>query len=292
MAVARGSYRMQGRTVTSFKVEDKRDHSIHLVSLDRGTEISEARLEAEEIAAIRARYGALDPRLHERVAQARADEEIPVAIWLRDNYDPPQRPDPQTATEAETERFLQTAGAQRAEHVARLTGPFVQRMRELDPGTIRTVTQPCCTRHSRRPSSVAWQLGRKSIGVPLGPGGAKRTERGAPADQGQPAPGGSDRHRRTSRADRARGTGQRLQPVPVGRGPGRAVRLLRQGLQPQHPGRRHHPQHPRDGQGHCARRPALGGWILFRTGLADAGPGLQGRQRRLQGQGGEPQLWP
>jgi serine protease AprX len=74
---------LTGRHVETAKVLNTTNGQVFPLSIDeQGQEVEFSTLKAEEQRAYRARYGKLDPKLHKKVQDVRADQKIKVAFWL------------------------------------------------------------------------------------------------------------------------------------------------------------------------------------------------------------------
>ncbi len=74
---------LTNRTVTAAKIVNPRDENVSAASIDeRGEEVDLALLKEEEERAYVAKYGKLDPALHQRVQGLRSAEKVKVAFWM------------------------------------------------------------------------------------------------------------------------------------------------------------------------------------------------------------------
>lgn len=81
---ATGHYPLQNKTVFHFKVRDTRSRQIYGVALDDAArEVDVENLQADENALHEVKYGKLDPRLAERVAEVTDETPLTVSIWLK-----------------------------------------------------------------------------------------------------------------------------------------------------------------------------------------------------------------
>ena len=82
-----------------FKIVDRTTGERYMVGIDHsGVVLDHERLQAIEKQKYRERYGKLHPRLHDRLAQSAADDQLPVSIWLRTGSElRSERPTPDAA---------------------------------------------------------------------------------------------------------------------------------------------------------------------------------------------------
>jgi len=81
---ATGRYPLQNKTVFHFKVRDTRSRQIYGVALDDAArEVDAENLQADENALHEVKYGKLDPKLAERLAEIADKTPVTVSIWLK-----------------------------------------------------------------------------------------------------------------------------------------------------------------------------------------------------------------
>ncbi|HEX8128397.1 MAG TPA: protease complex subunit PrcB family protein [Pyrinomonadaceae bacterium] len=83
-----GHYPLQNRTIFHFKVRDTRSRQIYGVALDADArEVDAENLQAAENAFHEVKYGKLDPKLAERLAEVADETHVTVSIWLKTPLD-------------------------------------------------------------------------------------------------------------------------------------------------------------------------------------------------------------
>lgn len=136
-----------GKRLNTFKVRNKTDQQVYLITVDeKGDEVDLDLLLAEERAAHAAKYGKLQPELAERLKTASPDELIKVIIHLHeppDTADRPQlplmnRPVPDNpneqerkAIEGEQEEFQKKMTAYQAARARLITTPVLERLAKM-----------------------------------------------------------------------------------------------------------------------------------------------------------------
>ena len=121
------------KTLPSVKLRDRQSGEVHQVLLDRGRRANYEDLDAGEAAAFAARYGRLDPTLHDHIEGLRDGDEVRVSLWLNEPaYEKPPRHAPHSEPDdAEIERAARSNDAARAAFLAPVTGPVVTRLTDL-----------------------------------------------------------------------------------------------------------------------------------------------------------------
>jgi subtilisin family serine protease len=85
VAASRAQLPLTGFSPCVFKVLDRATGRIHGIALDdSGAEVDMQAFQQAESAAQRARYGRLDPALHDKLASASPGERLPVLVWARE----------------------------------------------------------------------------------------------------------------------------------------------------------------------------------------------------------------
>lgn len=135
---ASAEYPLQGATATAYKIDDP-DGGAHSVLLDgkTGAELDPEDLELTEERHYEAIYGRLDPRLHDRLLTTPAGTLVDVVLWL---HEPPSSqpsrpalttdPDAPKPSAEEIDKIYADVDAQRADTVAPIVEPVVQRLNE------------------------------------------------------------------------------------------------------------------------------------------------------------------
>ncbi|HEY0989993.1 MAG TPA: S8 family serine peptidase, partial [Kofleriaceae bacterium] len=132
-SAATAAYPSVGRVVHEYKLVNELDGTIHGIALDEaGQEVDAARLQQSELAARQAIERRLDAPLAERLANARPDELIEVAIWLNQPAHPglPRPAARSDVTSTKSDEILAQVDAQLGAFVTTVTGPFAARLRD------------------------------------------------------------------------------------------------------------------------------------------------------------------
>lgn len=127
-------YPYSGRTATHYKLVDAKGGLSALTVDEKGQPADAAALAATERKARRAAVGALDEAVVARL-KAAAVEPLAVTIWLAGEMPlPPKRSDAQGAPIAmeEIDRYLAAVDAERAERIAAIVAPVLERVRTYD----------------------------------------------------------------------------------------------------------------------------------------------------------------
>ena len=137
VATAEAEYPLTGTSAHAFKVEDRLSGDLYSVTLDdAGGQLDESQLDAAEVAAYQARYGALEQTLAELIESGHAADTLSLIIWLKEpQYVGPAREEvngetPQRSAE-EIEAFQALVDDRRSAAVAAVTAPVVERMSAL-----------------------------------------------------------------------------------------------------------------------------------------------------------------
>lgn len=124
-----------GKRLATAKIRDRTTGELYEVTLDAsGTRVDKQELIRLEVAARRARYGKLEPALHDRLADARSNEPIGVAIWYEAPDDPirsPSRDEVRAMGEAGLDAYLAQENQRRRAQLTASRQPLLTALQSM-----------------------------------------------------------------------------------------------------------------------------------------------------------------
>lgn len=137
VSAVKANYRLLGKNTFEIKVRDA-SGSLSGITLDgTGRELSSAQLRSAEQAAYKSRFGTLDQNLAQKLVNARSEQQIRVAIWLKAPSSAQiQRPAANsrsaTVSQAQASALSEQVNAQRAAEIKPVVTSVVNRLKTLD----------------------------------------------------------------------------------------------------------------------------------------------------------------